>query len=42
VVYKHRAGMFLLELKSTEMGLFLLSHFIHTNFMTTSEDMFDT
>lgn len=29
--------MFLLELKSTAMGLFLLSHFTHTDFITISE-----
>lgn len=39
---KHRGDMLPLELKSAEMGLFLLSHFIHTDFMTTVEDTFDT
>ena len=41
LVCKHRGGMFPLELKSTEMGLFLLFHFIHIDFMTMFEDTFD-
>lgn len=42
LVCKHRGGVFPLEIISTQMRLFLLCHFIHTDFMTTFEDTFDT